>query len=283
MTSMRDRAVALRRAGLSRAQIAAELGVRSQKVLNELLRGEPPPAWTARPRAKDELRAQAVALRQQGRSYREIAEVVPVSRSTLSLWLTDVPLTDEHRARLAHRKSRGQAKAADSLRARRQHREATIRSDARAEIGELTDRELFIAGIVAYWAEGSKAKPWNTSQRVTFVNSDEGMIRLFLAWLLLIGVPRERLRFNVSIHQTADVAAATAFWSAVTGVPASAFGKAWIKRHAPKTNRRNVDDAYHGCLAVTVARSTDLNRRIAGWWEGVGDGLPVPSSPSGVE
>lgn len=49
-------------------------------------------------RAKPDLRELAVDLRLEGRSYREIATVVPVAKSTLSLWLRDVPLTDEHRA-----------------------------------------------------------------------------------------------------------------------------------------------------------------------------------------
>lgn len=45
------------------------------------------------------------------------------------------------------------------------------------EIGPLTRRELKIAGAVAYWAEGSKSKPWRTKEVVAFVNSDAFMIR----------------------------------------------------------------------------------------------------------
>jgi len=48
------------------------------------------------------------------------------------------------------------------------------------QIDSLSDRELLIAGAVAYWAEGRKAKPWRTSEVVVFVNSDAAMIRLFL-------------------------------------------------------------------------------------------------------
>ncbi|MGW0431544.1 hypothetical protein ACWDV4_03180 [Micromonospora sp. NPDC003197] len=50
---------------LSLSQIQARLGIGKDR-LYELLRGVPPPAWTRRPNAKDELRSQAVALRKEG-------------------------------------------------------------------------------------------------------------------------------------------------------------------------------------------------------------------------
>lgn len=51
---LRDRAVALRREGLSRRQIRDHLKVGNNDLLNRLLEGEPPPEWTKRPRAKDD-------------------------------------------------------------------------------------------------------------------------------------------------------------------------------------------------------------------------------------
>jgi hypothetical protein len=44
----------MRRAGRSRREIATALGLRGNRLLGELLRGEPPPAWTRRPNAKDD-------------------------------------------------------------------------------------------------------------------------------------------------------------------------------------------------------------------------------------
>ncbi len=100
----REQAVQLRLAGLSRSQIADAMGLRSGgQALSRWLRGVPPPEWTRRPRAKDDLRAQAVAMRKEGRSYREIRDVVGVSKSTLSLWLRDVPLTEEQQQALTRR------------------------------------------------------------------------------------------------------------------------------------------------------------------------------------
>jgi orotate phosphoribosyltransferase-like protein len=88
---LREQAIALRRAGKSRREIAEILHITSHDTLNEALRGEPPQPWTWRPNAKDELRAKARALREQGLDYEDIAAELGVSKSSVSLWVRDMP------------------------------------------------------------------------------------------------------------------------------------------------------------------------------------------------
>lgn len=88
---LRERAIALRRAGRSRREIKEILGIGSNQTLNEALQGEPPPEWTRRPRAKDALRARARELREQGLDYDDIAASLGVSQSSVSLWVRDIP------------------------------------------------------------------------------------------------------------------------------------------------------------------------------------------------
>ena len=33
---------------------------------------------------------------------------------------------------------------------------------AKSQVAELAESDLFVAGVVAYWAEGAKNKPWRT-------------------------------------------------------------------------------------------------------------------------
>ena len=70
---VRERAIALRRAGHSFREIKEILGVGSNQTLHDALRGEPPPEWTRRPRAKDDLHARARELRAEGLDYDDIA------------------------------------------------------------------------------------------------------------------------------------------------------------------------------------------------------------------
>src|SRR6266566_4402371 len=64
-----EQVVMLRREGKSRREIKQTLGPMSNATLNDALKDEPPPEWTRRPNAKDELRASARELRTQGLDY----------------------------------------------------------------------------------------------------------------------------------------------------------------------------------------------------------------------
>lgn len=57
--TLREQALTLRREGLSLRQIRDRLKVYNNDILNRLVKGEPPPEWTKRPNAKDDLRARA--------------------------------------------------------------------------------------------------------------------------------------------------------------------------------------------------------------------------------
>jgi hypothetical protein len=255
---------------MSKSQIAEALGLKSGGgVLSKWLKDVPAPAWTLRPNAKDDLREQAVAMRRDGHSYREIREAIGVSKSTLSLWLREVELTGEQRRRLADLNQIGRTKAARTIQARRLARQAATIDGARAQIARVAESELFVEGFVANLAEGAKAKPWRSGEKFAFINSDPEMITLMLRWLDLIGVSRDRLVCRVSIHESADIELAESFWRSITGLGADQFGKATLKRHNPVTVRRNVGGSYQGCLVIYVRRSTELCRQIAGWWTGI--------------
>jgi hypothetical protein len=234
--------------------------------LNDALQGVPPPDWTRRPNAKDDRRAEARELRAQGLDYNEIAARLRVSKSSVSLWVRDLPrpprlCCDQSKERSAEGARRYWA----NERQVRATRNAGEVAAAVSEIGNLTDRELLIAGAIAYWCEGAKQKPHQNFARVVFVNSDPGLIRFFLRFLASVGVERSDLTFSVHIHETADAEAAQRFWQDVAGASPEQFTKPTIKRHNPKTNRKNVGESYHGCLRIGVYRSSALYRKIAGW------------------
>lgn len=264
---LRERAVALRRGGYSLRQIRDELKIFNNDILNQLVKGEPPPAWTKRPRAKDDLRAKARELRLQGWTYDQIEAELGCSRSSVSLWVRDLPRPERRdpseQAKLAARK-----RWEHELAVRHEERLRT-KEAAKQGIGSLTARELFLIGVGLYWAEGSKDKPYARRENVTFVNSDPGMIKVFLAWLTLLGVERERLRFTVMIHETADVTGAERYWADLVGADRSAFTKTTLKKHNPKTVRKNVGDSYRGCLVIKVLKGAELYRRIEGSWYGI--------------
>ena len=277
---LREQAIALRRAGHSRREIKALLGITSNATLDRALRGEPPPEWTRRPNAKDEVRARARELRSQGLDYEEIVAALGVSKSSVSLWVRDMPRPprlsyEETRKRAAEGARRYWAAERPAREARRE----AMRAAAAAEIGVMSPREILIAGSVAYWCEGAKSKPYRLAERVVFINSDPDLIKFFLRFLSAAGVESTQLGFRVHIHESADIVAAECFWLGVTGAEPAQFLRTTLKRHNPRTVRKNVGADYHGCLIVLVRQGAELYRRIEGWVRAVTGMMPGPCAP----
>ena len=62
----------------------------------------------------------------------------------------------------------------------------------------LKEKELFITGIMLYWAEGWK----KNSKYVAFANSDPKMIQLFLKFLHKIcGIHKDRLHLGLHLYE----------------------------------------------------------------------------------
>ncbi|MFC5888661.1 helix-turn-helix domain-containing protein [Kitasatospora sp. CM 4170] len=225
-------------------------------------------------RAKTEQREAARRLRAQGRTYDEIQAELGVSKSSISLWVRDLPAPRPSQERM---RKASEARWGPLRRQREEERRAT-KAAAAAEIGPMSDDRLFLIGVALYWAEGCKDKPYDRREKATFINSDPGVVLVYLAWLRMLGVSEERWRLRVSIHESADVSGAEHFWSEVAGVPVERFQRATLKRHNPKTVRKNVDERYRGCLVVSVLSSAELYRRIEGWWIGIVDTQRRPHS-----
>ena len=127
-------------------------------------------------------KAMAIRLRKAGYTYREILEKVPASKSSISVWLQDAPLTDAEKATLKKRRddkiSTGRIRAAASLRTARLDREADLHKRAEKTFQVYKHDELFRVGISLYWAEGAKR-----GSSFSFINSDPDMVVLMLGWM----------------------------------------------------------------------------------------------------
>lgn len=265
VASLADQIRALRAQGLSARQIRERLPGTSPWTINCAINRDSKAQAVhpgLRARAKDAERERARALRLNGKTYKQIRAELGVSSATLSMWLRDLPYPEPDRAAHAAHMRQVQKERTDT-------RRTAEKAAAFAQIGDISDRELMMLGVALYWAEGAKDKPYSRRECIVFINSDAGMVRLFLRWLDLLGVEEVRRQYRVSIHETADVADAEDYWRSVIGLPGVEFRRATLKRHNPKTVRKRVNDDYHGCLIVTLHRSASLYRQVEGWWRGI--------------
>ncbi|NED99581.1 terminase gpP N-terminus-related DNA-binding protein [Phytoactinopolyspora halotolerans] len=255
---------AMRESGATYAQIKAELGIGAttiSRILGVYGKGR------RRPRISDDVRGRARALRVGGYSIPEIAEELGIAKSTV--WLITKDISWEPTPDRVERGKRAARMRWDRYNERRAAEREQLIKEMAAEVGDLSDRELMLIGAVMYWAEGQKMKPWNRTETLRFINSDPDVILLHLVWLAHLGVAPDRLTFRVHIHESADVAAAERYWAGVVGVPVDSFGRTTLKKHNPKTVRKNVGDSYKGCLIVGVRRSSRDYRAMNAVWRGI--------------
>lgn len=276
----------LRRLGKTYDEIRAVIGPVRDETLAGWLKGIPRPAATYRSRSmSDDLRRRCRQLRGGGLTYGEISENTGVSPGTLSWWLRDIPrppdLDEATRQRAEARRLAALRKRSVELNSRRARLRADTVERAWRQIGAVGERALFVLGVALYWAEGAKRKPWAARDRITFVNSDPSIILSWLRWLDLVGVPRERCRFRLQIHEHADIAAAERFWADTVGVTVDQLMRTTLKRHRPVSPRRNTGPSYRGCLTIGVLRSAELYCQVEGWWEGL-SGTPRPAASTSL-
>lgn len=205
---------------------------------------------------------QAILLRQKGHTYNEILTVLPVAKSSLSLWLKGLALTSNEKKALKNRKDinilRGRIKVAGILRTRRLAQEKEQLFEARTVFDQYSQTPLFHTGIALYWAEGGK----RTSQW-QFVNSDGDMVHLMVMWLLRFGnSKKEDLRFRLYIHKPYLSEACDEWWVKKLHIAPHQFLKTIIKPSNLGVKKRPY---YHGCLRIEVRSSKSLLNKMRFW------------------
>lgn len=221
---------------------------------------------------RNEEKQKAIAMRREGKTYSEILKVVPVAKSTLSIWLRQVGLAKPQYQLITEKRKAAQRKGAQARRNQRITFSAEIFEKSEKEVGTISSRELWLMGTMLYWAEGSKEKEYYPGSGVEFVNSDPFMIKVFIKWLFNTFAPtREDFIFSIAIHKSYEnrVEQVRKYWSEVTGFPIEHFKKVYYKRHNPKTNRKNIGNMYNGVLRVGIKASSTNLRRVTGWTRGV--------------
>jgi len=215
-----------------------------------------------------EKKLEAQKLRKMGLSYSEIQKVVPVPKSTLSGWCRDIALTEKQALRLFKNKLSGSARGriigAKRVQAKRLKQIAEMMAEGKKEVGKLSTRDKFIAGISLYAAEGTKR-----DKVCSFSNSDPKLIKFMSAWFReFCHVPEKKLRGAIWIHDNLDAIGAVKYWSKLTNVPITQFHKTYIaknKVNSPKI-RKNIHQ--YGVFSFRFS-DAKVHRKIMGWIAGM--------------
>ncbi len=214
---------------------------------------------------KIEDKLQAQKLRRKGLSYAEIRQFIKVSKSTLSEWCKNIPLTEKQQQRLIRKKIFGQRKgsivAADNKRKKRIERTLKIQKEAKKFLGKVSKRDTFIAGIALYVAEGDKARDGHAG----FSNADPRLIKFMMKWFLsFTKIPLKRMRGGIWLHEGLSEKQAKKFWSNLTGIPLWQFHKTYIAKNKKDSRKIRKNIHKYGVFSINFSDS-DIHRQIMGW------------------
>lgn len=169
---------------------------------------------------------QAIKLRKQGMSYSQIKADLGVNKSTLSLWLRDLPLSEKRLRELRDFNEVRIEKTRETKRRKRDARLSSVLDKVSKDIGTITERELLIAGFFLYWAEGGKTKTYT----VTLSNTDPQMIKVYIKWIKLIGGSIDKMYIRLHLYSDMSEIDEIKYWSKQLCVSNKHFRKSYIKK-----------------------------------------------------
>lgn len=202
----------------------------------------------------------AIRLRKRKFSYSQIKERLGISKSTLSGWLKDYPLSRKRINELRAWNERRIEKFRETMREKREKRLRDGYIAQEKELLPLSKRELYIAGLFLYLGEGTKTKPHEAS----LSNSNPDVILFFMNWLLHIcNVQKKKLKIKLHLYSDMNIRRETTFWSNLLVIPENQFLHPYIKKSKKK------DITYkggfnHGTCNIIVRDVVLFEKIIAG-------------------
>lgn len=213
------------------------------------------------------LKIKAISLRKDGYSIKDIAKKLEISTSTASLWCREIFLTLEQKKNLEKRKNRKLEKFFKMVEKQKLNRliiKNKIQKDAGNEIGNLSRRDLLVAGVALYWAEGFKHV---AEKRIGFCNSDPAMIKFMIHFLgshfkIKKDEISPRLTINESFKDREEEI--IKFWSNYLKIPISQFTKSFYQK-VKLVKVYDHPENYHGVLRIHVKKSSKLLLKMRGY------------------
>lgn len=172
-------------------------------------------------------RQKALELRKQNMSYSQIKKVLNLSKSTLSCWLRNYPLSKERIRELRDRNEQRIERYRETMKQKREARLSEMYKEQTKIVLPLSKRELFLGGLFLYWGEGSKGK----MSEVGLSNTDPAMIKFFIRWTTeCLGVQKEKIKIHIHLYTDMDITKEIEFWSSALNIPHQQFTKPYIKK-----------------------------------------------------
>ncbi len=222
-------------------------------------------------RYKKEEKERVIALRLEGKSLGYIQSQIKIPKATIYSWLKGVKLQAEHtqllRSNTLIALQEGRVRFQKLKKDERTSLTNSMFMQGIGKVGQLSDRDLFIAGVALYWGEGFKNKH---ESRLGFCNSDPAMVKFYLNWLKkCLGVHTQDIVARVTINKIHEkrTREIEIFWSQQLQIPLNQFTKPFYQKSV--WQRQYHDNNYYGVIRIHVVNSINYLLEMRGWIEGL--------------
>ncbi len=196
------------------------------------------------------LKFKALFLRKNGYSFREISQILGISKSTAYLWTNQETLNQVAQDRINKLIEIGRQRSKKTNQRKKRKLWEKINDNCsvlKNKIYDKDDYKIFLT--LLYWGEGAK-----TGYIVNFINSDQEMIKLYLFLLRkCYFIQESKLRVRLHLHEYHNQLEMINFWSEICSIPKNQFS-VYNKPHTGKNKKKN----YKGCLSIRYGDSRIL-------------------------
>lgn len=210
---------------------------------------------------KEELKMKMIDLRKEQKSYREIAQLLGISKSVVSYWLRDMDWSRDiqeqltERVRISSQKRLIHLNELKRTKWQKVYQQAEL--EATREFEQLKENRIFITGLSLYWGEGDKNFK-NGKVRVS--NVDAKLLAAFRVFLEEVcRVPEEKMKAYIVLYPDLDEEACLKFWSENIGLKKESFFKS-----STITGRHKKNRLQYGVCSIQVGDKY-LKRKVLTW------------------
>ena len=190
-----------------------------------------------------------IELRKSGLSYDEIISKTGTSKSNLSSWLSNTPLSKKVERHLLDRKRKHLAKARNKALVVLKNRRSEQKIITELEVDKTLSKIKFDKNInealltMLYLGEGFKTK-----SSIGLGNSNPDIMKLFIGLLRSVyDLDETKFRIYLHLRYDQDDILEKTFWSQILSVPLNKFGKTQFDK---RTQGSKTWKDYHGVCSV---------------------------------
>lgn len=204
----------------------------------------------------------AFKLRKQGKTYREIEELLDISRSTLCDWFKDkewskhikksntekhIKISTEHLLKMN-----------EGRRIMLEKKYKKVEEDAEKEFEIYKNNPLFMAGLMLYAGEGDKLD----KGIIRLANIDFKLHRVFLKFCeKFLKKDRNIIKISLLLYPDLDINTCIQKWSSELTIPKKNFYKTQVIQGKLKTRK------LHFGVGTTIILDSFLKRKLLFWIE----------------